>query len=107
MKAKAENILMKAPKNPDKYGFQNKDFYGFCEKPDVDYDNLRGVVFAHRHKFENLIFPAIVLIFTSNGTTIFPFSSSSNFSGYKFRINGEKKISIELGGIKVGVKSGI
>jgi len=32
---------------------------------------------------------------------------SSNFSGYKFRINGEKKISIELGGIKVGVKSGI
>ena len=32
---------------------------------------------------------------------------ASNFSGYKFRINGEKKIVVEIGGIKVGVKSGI
>jgi hypothetical protein len=32
---------------------------------------------------------------------------SSTFSGYKFRINGERKVIIELGGIKVGVKSGI
>ena len=32
---------------------------------------------------------------------------ATNFSGYKFRINGEKKIVIEVGGIKVGVKAGI
>jgi len=32
---------------------------------------------------------------------------STTFSGYKFRINGEKTIIIEVGGIKVGVKSGI
>jgi hypothetical protein len=32
---------------------------------------------------------------------------STNFSGYKFRINGEKKVIIELGGIKVGVKSAL
>ncbi len=32
---------------------------------------------------------------------------STNFSGYKFRITGEKKAVIEIGGIKVGVKSGI
>jgi hypothetical protein len=33
--------------------------------------------------------------------------SANDFSGYKFRINGEKQIVIELGGIKVGVKTGI
>jgi len=33
--------------------------------------------------------------------------SANDFSGYKFRINGEKQIIIELGGIKVGVKTGI
>ncbi len=32
---------------------------------------------------------------------------ASTFSGYKFRINGEKQVIIELGGIKVGVKTGI
>lgn len=32
---------------------------------------------------------------------------ASTFSGYKFRINGEKQVVIELGGIKVGVKTGI
>jgi len=32
---------------------------------------------------------------------------ATNFAGYKFRINGEKKVVIELGGIKVGVISGI
>ncbi len=57
MKRKAEQVLMKAIENPEKYGFQERDFYGFCEKPDIDYENLRGVVFAHRHKFENLIYP--------------------------------------------------
>jgi len=32
---------------------------------------------------------------------------SSTFAGYKFRINGEKIVVIEIGGIKVGVKSGL
>ncbi len=32
---------------------------------------------------------------------------ASTFSGYKFRINGEKQVEIELGGTKVGVKTGI
>jgi len=32
---------------------------------------------------------------------------SSTFAGYKFRINGEKTVVVELGGIKVGVKTGI
>lgn len=32
---------------------------------------------------------------------------ATSFSGYKFRITGEKKVVVELGGIKVGVKSPI
>ncbi len=32
---------------------------------------------------------------------------ASTFSGYKFRIDGEKQVVIEVGGIKVGVKIGI
>jgi len=56
MKTKAEKILCKAPDNP-KYAFSERDFFGFCEKPEIDYKNLHGVIFAHRHKFENYIMP--------------------------------------------------
>ncbi len=57
MKRKAETILKKASENPEKYGFRERDFYGYCKMPDIDYQNLRGLIFAHRHKFESYILP--------------------------------------------------
>ena len=32
---------------------------------------------------------------------------ASMFSGYRFRITADKKVVVEIGGIKVGVKAGI
>lgn len=32
---------------------------------------------------------------------------ATNFSGYKFKINGRQRMVVEVGGIKVGVKTGI
>ncbi|MFP4461544.1 MAG: hypothetical protein ACLFQE_05040, partial [Thermotogota bacterium] len=58
MKNKAEKILNRAMENPKKYGFKEKDFYGYCALPEIDYENLRGLIFAHRHKFENYILPS-------------------------------------------------
>jgi hypothetical protein len=58
MKTKAEKILKRAMVNPRKYGFKDRDFYGYCEMPDIDYENLRGLIFAHRHKFENYVLPS-------------------------------------------------
>ncbi|HPF16023.1 MAG TPA: UDP-2,3-diacylglucosamine hydrolase [Thermotogota bacterium] len=58
MKTKARTILNRAIDNPKKYGFQERDFYGYCEMPNIDYENLRGLIFAHRHKFENYLLPS-------------------------------------------------
>lgn len=58
MKTKAKTILNRAIDNPKKYGFQERDFYGYCEMPTIDYENLRGLIFAHRHKFENYLLPS-------------------------------------------------
>lgn len=58
MKTKAKTILNRAVDNPKKYGFQERDFYGYCEMPTIDYENLRGLIFAHRHKFENYLLPS-------------------------------------------------
>ncbi len=58
MKTKAEKILNRAFENPKKYGFKERDFYGYCDMPDIDYENLRGLIFAHRHKFENYVLPS-------------------------------------------------
>jgi len=54
MKRKAKEILLCGDKDP-KCRFTEKDFWGFCDMPDIDYDNLKGLIFAHRHKFDSSI----------------------------------------------------
>ena len=56
MKKRARQILYNGYKNPD-LGFREKDFYGFCEMPEIDYKKLNGVIFAHRHKFDQEFIP--------------------------------------------------
>ncbi|HPE67897.1 MAG TPA: UDP-2,3-diacylglucosamine hydrolase [Thermotogota bacterium] len=57
MRRKAQSILIHGKDNPKKR-FTESDFWGFCEMPQIDYGRLHGLLFAHRHKFDNFVFPS-------------------------------------------------
>lgn len=54
MRRKAKKALVGAvQKAADR--FQESDFWGFCDLPDIDYRSLSGVMFGHRHRFDSVI----------------------------------------------------
>ncbi len=54
MKRKASEILLNGAGKKESR-FTDRDFWGFCDLPDIDYSSLKGIIFAHRHKFDSAI----------------------------------------------------
>jgi len=56
MKNRARKILLRGEADPE-HRLKESAFYGYCPTPEIDYTNLRGLIFGHRHRQDTLILP--------------------------------------------------
>ena len=55
MRQKAKKVLLGSVQKETER-FQESDFWGFCDLPEIDYERLSGVLFGHRHRFDSVMY---------------------------------------------------